>query len=145
MSGKLVYIGDAQLEIGERCTDIEVRPYATELALCQRYCLVRASTANNQVFAIGIGTTATTSRVEVPLPVRMRAAPTFTADSASNFSIMSFGTRYACSGTITLVIASPDYASISITHSGTSYSQSWPSPLIDWSASGTWLRFDAEL
>jgi len=37
MSGKNVYIGDIQLEIGDKCTDVEYRPMAEELTLCQRY------------------------------------------------------------------------------------------------------------
>ena len=36
-SGKTIYIGDAQFEIGPKCTTIERRPYGLELALCQRY------------------------------------------------------------------------------------------------------------
>jgi len=37
MSGKNVAIGDIQLEIGDKCTDVEYRPMAEELTLCQRY------------------------------------------------------------------------------------------------------------
>ena len=36
-SGKTIRIGDAQFEIGPKCTTIERRPYGLELALCQRY------------------------------------------------------------------------------------------------------------
>ena len=36
-SGKNVYLADAQLEIGPKCTTIEKRSYEYELALCQRY------------------------------------------------------------------------------------------------------------
>jgi hypothetical protein len=139
------YLTGVQLEVGSVATPFEFRPYATELALCYRYCQVKASTSNNQTFGIAIGTSNTTSRVEIPFPVRMRATPTLTADTASNFSIFYFGTRYACSGTITLTIASQDYASLSITHTGTSYALPWPAHFVDWSASGAWLRFDAEL
>ena len=37
MSGKSIYIGDIQLEIGERCTEFDYRPFHIEFALCQRY------------------------------------------------------------------------------------------------------------
>ncbi len=36
-SGNTIRIGDAQFEIGPKCTTIERRPYGLELALCQRY------------------------------------------------------------------------------------------------------------
>ena len=36
-SGATMYLGDAQLEIGPACTDLEKRQYGLELALCQRY------------------------------------------------------------------------------------------------------------
>jgi len=36
-SGNTIYIGDAQFEIGPKCTTFERRPYGLELALCQRY------------------------------------------------------------------------------------------------------------
>jgi len=37
MSGKTFYWGDIQLEIGSKCTDLEVLPFQQELALCQRF------------------------------------------------------------------------------------------------------------
>ena len=79
MSGKLVYIGDAQLEIGERCTEVEVRPYATELDLCQRYYLASVcgfrhyNSAGGNVY---FGHT-------VNYPTTMRSTPTITVTAGT--------------------------------------------------------------
>jgi hypothetical protein len=92
MSGKNVYIGDAQLEIGERCTDIEVRPYATELNLCQRYYekSYDIGTAIGTVTSIGAaGWTSSLGSAYSPsmhFKVRKRTAPTITVYSTQNGS-----------------------------------------------------------
>jgi hypothetical protein len=85
MSGKLVYIGDAQLEIGERCTDIEVRPYATELNLCQRYYLASVCgfrRYNNVGGNVYFGHT-------VNYPTTMRSTPTITVTAGTRAFISS--------------------------------------------------------
>ena len=85
MSGKNVYIGDAQLEIGERCTEVEVRPYATELALCQRYYLLAVCGFrhyNNVSGNVYFGHT-------VNYPTTMRSTPTITVTAGTRTGLVS--------------------------------------------------------
>ena len=65
-------IAQIQLEEGTVPTPFEHRPYGTELALCQRYCVVWKDNSH-----IGTGTAynATSMNITVPVPVPMRATP----------------------------------------------------------------------
>ena len=102
-SGKTIYIGDAQFEIGPKCTTIERRPYGLELALCQRYyeksydwatppgtgtaegCVLFSATAPN--------------RVNVRFQTPKRAAPALTYYASNDGEVSKFycsdGTKYA--------------------------------------------------
>jgi hypothetical protein len=82
-SGATFYITGVQLEAGSVATPFERRPYGTELALCQRYCLLLGG--NNGQSSIGAGnwyaTTATVTNIQ--LPVQMRASPTLSFSSVT--------------------------------------------------------------
>jgi hypothetical protein len=91
-SGKHVYLADAQLEIGPKCTTIEKRSYEYELALCQRYYekSYDIGTAIGTVTTIGAaGWTSSLGSAYSPsmhFKVRKRTAPTITVYSTQNGS-----------------------------------------------------------
>jgi hypothetical protein len=74
-NGATFYITGVQLEKGSTATSFDVRPYGTELQLCQRYF---ASLSGANVFSAGVGlaTGAAVGTVQVNCPVSMRANPT---------------------------------------------------------------------
>jgi len=63
------YVTGVQLEKGSTATSFDYRPYGTELALCQRYCLAIPYMIGNQYAT-------TISTFHSFFPVEMRAAPT---------------------------------------------------------------------
>jgi hypothetical protein len=79
-----------QLEKGNIATPFEFRDYGRELILCQRY--YAASYAYQQTYITSSGV----AGISVPLPVTMRAAPTYTtlADASGNLS----GANYTVGG-----------------------------------------------
>ena len=103
-SGKTIYIGDAQFEIGPKCTTIERRPYGLELALCQRY----YEKSYDLDTVPGTGTAAGCVSFTVPsnsgwanvrFQTRKRAAPALTYYASSDGEVSKFycsnGTKYA--------------------------------------------------
>jgi len=103
-SGKTIYIGDAQFEIGPKCTTIERRPYGLELALCQRY----YEKSYDLATVPGTGTAAgcvlftvpsNSGRANVRFQTRKRAAPALTYYASSDGEVSKFycsdGTKYA--------------------------------------------------
>jgi len=103
-SGKTIYIGDAQFEIGPKCTTIERRPYGLELALCQRY----YEKSYDLDTVPGTGTAAgcvlftvpsNSGRANVRFQTRKRAAPALTYYASSDGEVSKFycsdGTKYA--------------------------------------------------
>ena len=74
-----------QLEAGTSPTPFEVRHLQTELAICQRYCVVDSSDANYQVFGIGNASSSTNASVTRFLPVTMRAKPAVTVSNVAGF------------------------------------------------------------
>jgi hypothetical protein len=74
-----------QLEVGPVATPYEFEPFETTLRKCQRYyqTIVEGSTNG----AMGIGTYYTASQIHTPIrfPVVMRAAPTMTHVSGTNY------------------------------------------------------------
>jgi len=79
-SGNYVAVTGVQLEKGTIATPFEVRPYATELALCQRY---------YQFFSTfqAYATTSSQMSVNTPISPTMRAAPTPTVTSTGGSGV----------------------------------------------------------
>ena len=98
--GNYLYITGVQLEKGNIATSFDVRPYTTELALCQRYCWVSYTTSGNGgPLGTGAVYSATLTQVSLQLPVSMRTAPT--ATTVLNGSSIWCGSYVGATGTTT--------------------------------------------
>jgi len=77
-------ITGVQLEVGSVATDFEHRSFGQELALCQRYFYVLCEGNNSP---LGNGTCWTAANVFIPVifPVKMRAAPSMTVATGTNY------------------------------------------------------------
>lgn len=73
-NGATWYITGVQLEKGSTATSFDVRPYGTELALCQRYYYQQTS----GTYSVSSTTNGSSVVVTIPFPVTMRATPTVT-------------------------------------------------------------------
>lgn len=94
-------IGNIQLEKGSTATSFDYRPYGTELALCQRYCVnYRSADSGSAFLRYGVGQCDTTTNTDIvfPYPVPMRITPTVTTTgTAANYGVYSGGSTTACS------------------------------------------------
>ena len=90
-NGATFYITGVQLEKGSTATSFDYRPYGTELALCQRYCInYRSADSASAYYTYGYGNNLATTRLDcgVNFPVQMRVTPTLTTTgTASNYAI----------------------------------------------------------
>ena len=117
-SGASLYITGIQLEKGSTATSFDYRPYGTELALCQRYCLVYSNDQDGSVRWFGFNYNTTTALAQVYFPVQTRTRPTgITASTASGFTLYSAGTSFSMSA-VSLDNSSNKTANVSITSSG---------------------------
>jgi len=92
-NGATLYITGVQLEKGSTATSFDVRPYGTELALCQRYYYQRLGFQS--VYWDGYAASGTYPTWCGSHPVQMRASPTsaivgtYTYGNASSISIVA--------------------------------------------------------
>jgi hypothetical protein len=96
VAGNYVQCTGVQLEKGTVATPFEFRPYATELALCQRYYQQFNCTSgggSSQPFGTGLVSTSTSIYTMTPLIVPMRTNSTLSSNSAP--SIFTIGTGAA--------------------------------------------------
>ena len=73
-SGATFFVTGVQLEVGTVATSFDYRPYGTELALCQRYCVQWSGSATPYM----IGQAAATNAGFAAIPYSMRGSPTVT-------------------------------------------------------------------
>jgi len=90
-TGATLYLTGVQLELGSVATDFEHRSYGEELALCQRYYQKMQSSMGGQGFGAGFAYSSTALFTQVFFPTVMRAAPSKTYSSLSDFRIL-YGT-----------------------------------------------------
>jgi len=119
-AGTYIQATGVQLEKGTIATPWEVRPYATELALCQRYYYQISGT--NQVYQpLGtgyIGSGGTSGYFTIPHQVFMRTAPSSISNSApSTFALTSAATNNSVTG-ISLGYGGQTASTVSVTVSG---------------------------
>lgn len=83
------YITGVQLEAGTTASPFEYRQYGTELALCQRYCVLYAQggTGSQEVIGAGMAWTSSNYWCAARMPVTMRSAPTMSATTGTNYWI----------------------------------------------------------
>ena len=92
-NGATFYLTGVQLEKGATATSFDVRPYSTELALCQRYLPALKDGGYN-----GSGSCQSTTRAFAifSLPVTARTNPTgITTSSAGTFNVDDFSAGFA--------------------------------------------------
>lgn len=135
--GNTFAVTGLQIEEGIVATPFEHRPYATELALCQRY-YQRIALTNTVTVGFGHVQTSTTERFTVPIPVSLRTTPVLTATgsftsvgSNGNFALSSFSVRDLEPNTVILEAVS-----------ATAHSTG---PLIFFGVNGNVLAFSSEL
>jgi len=96
-----MYITGVQLEVGSAATNYDFRSYGTELANCQRYCLLVASGSGAN---LGTGMTYNSSNafVSFSMPVTMRTAPTLQATTGTNYYTFYYNATAANFNTLTI-------------------------------------------
>ena len=85
-NGATFYITGVQLEKGAAATSFDLRPYTTELALCQRYCI------NNLSQLPTYENGAANTQVIGQLPVTMRATPSISLVGTFTYTNYGVGT-----------------------------------------------------
>ena len=138
-SGATFYLTGVQLEVGSTATSFDYRPYGTELALCQRYYYKDARDAFS-IWASGVFYTTTSALVSYSLPVQMRATPTLSSSTISNFRVQGGG--YVLNASALSSSLSSNGGRIGFTVSGATQGQG---AVVDTASSGQFLEFSAEL
>jgi hypothetical protein len=105
-NGATFYITGVQLEKGSTATSFDYRPYGTELALCQRYCLVYSNATDGSVRLFGWNYLSSIGVCQAYFPVQTRVAPS--------------GIRVVNAGTMTFYSGSTSYAVSSIAYDAAS-------------------------
>lgn len=95
-----VQIEEFQLEVGNKATPFEHRPYGIELALCQRYFQVFGGNHTHEIFGTGSAVSSSAAYVTFALPVEMRTSPAVSVSALGDWQVRQLG------GTITSTVDS---------------------------------------
>jgi hypothetical protein len=99
-NGATFYITGVQLEKGSTATSFDYRPYGTELALCQRYCLVKSQANGATTMGNGWWNGSTTAALLwMTFPVSMRSAPT-ASQNGGTWKQETIASSFTATGTL---------------------------------------------
>jgi hypothetical protein len=109
VNGAQFQLTGVQLEKGTVATPFEVRPYAVELQLCQRYYQVYGpgNTSGYNRFGAGEAVSSTQAVIVIPFQVTMRAAPSTYSNSAPSTFQLTSGASFPTVTNITTSDGSP--------------------------------------
>ena len=140
-NGATFYITGVQLEKGSTATSFDVRPYGTELMLCQRYYQKVGATDAGDGVAMATAFNTTDIYGVYNFKVTMRTDPTGSASSSGALEYLSNGGAQV-STAIVFQLASPNQIEISTTQSsrGAGDAGWWRFP-----SATNWIAFSAEL
>ena len=101
-NGATFYITGVQLEKGSTATSFDVRPYGTELALCQRYYYKIQADDTSYLFGSGGATSATAGVFIGTFPITLRTTPSALEQNgtASHYTVNTGGTDRASSAVV---------------------------------------------
>ena len=145
-AGNFIHFTGIQLERGTVASPFEVRPYATELALCQRYYQqfnCTSSGGSGQTFGTGLVSTATSVYTMTPLIVPMRANSALSSNSAPNTFIIGTGASAFTPTSMSLAQASTNQVYLNWVVAAATASQ--PAVVQAYSTTAAFLGFNAEL
>jgi hypothetical protein len=113
------FITGVQLEKGTQATSFDFRSIGTELALCQRYCLVW-DMAVSPTRMFGWNNTTTVGVINIPIPVTLRTPPTgVTVTNASTMTYYASGVSFTVSSVALDSSQGTNTANLSVTTPGT--------------------------
>ena len=137
--------GNVQLEVGSTATSFDYRPYGTELALCQRYYQTIGGDASSQFAGTGMNYATNASNIYIPLLTKMRATPTISFSSVSDWGVTYASGAQAVAIGIASDQSSTVSANISVTVSGTPLTNGGASKFIAQATTAARLNFSSEL
>ena len=103
-NGATFYLTGVQLEKGSTATAFDYRDYGRELQMCQRYCVLYAS-RDPEVIGSGSMWTGTNAWITVRMPVPMRASPTMSCTTGTNY----YNFRTAATQAYSTTLLDPSY------------------------------------
>ena len=141
-NGDYFTLTGVQLEKGLVATPFEVRPYATELALCQRYFQKYGGTTAYERFGMGYWITSSQAYVIKPFITTMRAAPTLVQTGSMRTYSNNLG--YTAVTSVTIDQATTQGTNLVVNIAGTAFI-AWPAPLEASADATATLQLNAEL
>jgi hypothetical protein len=148
-NGATFYITGVQLEKGSTATSFDYRPYGTELALCQRYCINYKSSDAGAYVRYGSGYAWSTLNMDIVMhfPVTMRASPSLTVTStASNYALYVTGSVIPCNA-VPVIDANSDSPNVVTVYgqTGTPITNGYGGAIISNNNTTSYMLFTAEL